>query len=109
MDCTAPAPASPKRAVSHIRAEYVLDSRVPRGYSKKQGFCRWLLFVVVGCCWLLLLVVVVAGCCWLLLVVVGCCRCSLLLVAVGCCSLLLVFVRYSWLLLLAFVGCCWLL
>ena len=25
----------------------------------------WLLFVVVGCCWLLLVVVV--GCCWLLL------------------------------------------
>ena len=36
-----------------------------------------MLWVVVGCCWLLLVVV---GCCWLLLVVVGCCW--LLLVAV---------------------------
>jgi len=30
-------------------------------------FC-WLL-VVVGCCWLLLVVLVVLGCCWLLFVV----------------------------------------
>ena len=65
--------------------------------------CCCLLLVVVGCCWLLLVVV---GRCWSLLVVVVCC---LLLFVVVCCCLLLFVVVCCCLLLLVVVGCCWLL
>ena len=75
--------------------------------------CCWLLSVVVGCwllavdCWLLAVgcwLLLVVGC-WLLVVGCCCCCCRLLSVVVGCCRLLSVVVGCCRLLSVV-VGCC---